>query len=142
MKDSYHFWQQRALQLLTRREHSVSELSYKLRLKGCPDALIQPVIDHCLNNNLLNQNRFAIMLARNKAEKGYGRNIVKKWLQQHKIDEELITTTLSDIDWSVAGTVALRKTLSNDLLKTKNKLYQRGFNQEEIAQILGEKHEF
>ena len=59
-----------ALRLLTRREHSRSELAAKLRGKGFTEAAVSATLDRCLELGYLDDSRFALSRARSLLESG------------------------------------------------------------------------
>ena len=61
-----------ALRILTRRDHSVTELRRKLRQRQVETTLIDQVITECRRLNYLDDDRFAKGLIRYSKRKGYG----------------------------------------------------------------------
>jgi len=90
-----------ALRLLARREHSVRELSRKLRRKGWPDRLVEQGIDDLAEAGLQSDERFAENFARSRAEKAYGPIRIRAELGERGIDRALAERTLAtlEFDW-------------------------------------------
>ncbi len=123
----YRYWFDRALNILTRREHSEVQLRQKLRQRGTPLSLIDAIIERLYELNYLSLERFSKSHSRNRAYQGYGPIRIRMELLQQGIDEGLIEIAFSEIDWSEARERAERKVRQRDPLKRKQALYRRGF---------------
>lgn len=123
-----NYWQQRGLNFLVRREHSPTELSFKLSQRGCPLWLCDDLIEMFTRLDYLNLERFTYSFAKNKADLGYGPIKTRYELKHHAIPEVLITKVFAEIDWQKAKEKALRKIGKKEPLKIKNSLYRRGFS--------------
>ena len=61
-----------AVRLLSRRDHSIYEMQQKLKLRQCPPDEITAAINYCLENDWLNDQRFAASFLRLGVSKGHG----------------------------------------------------------------------
>jgi len=93
---------QQALALLTRREHSVFELTGKLRTRGCTPDEIDAVLARLTEGGWQSDARFAQALVRHRAASGYGPRWIRAELGTHKLDHALIESALDGFegDWS------------------------------------------
>jgi regulatory protein len=127
----------RALALLTRREHSRSELETKLGDWGAEPELIAAVLDELAARRLLDDTRFAEVFVRSRRTRGYGPVSIRQDLRQRGIGPELITAVLTDgeVDWK-ADAAAVRARRFGPAIPTDRKeqarqlrfLQYRGFN--------------
>lgn len=153
----------RALRLLTLRDHSEAELRRKLaappaarqRFNARPDvnaadapditaADIQLVIDYCLQNDWLDDARFSLRYVNSRSKRGYGEQKIRMELLQKGINRETIDNAFTEaqIDRSAqAQDVAWKKfgqPLSLDRearAKVQRYLLSRGFSYDEIRSI-------
>lgn len=93
-----------ALGILARREHSVAELTRKLRTKGYLAGEIAHTITFLQSKNFLNDVRYAELRARTRAEGSkWGPTRIRQELSQNGITKDLNTTTLTTLsetqDW-------------------------------------------
>ena len=101
-----------AMNMLSRREHSVLELTRKLQLREIPSSVIDEVIGSLIENNLLSDERFAESYVRMRSARGYGPQRVRLELQERGIGSDLIGCYLdeAEIDWyELANEVRSRK---------------------------------
>lgn len=151
-----------AMNLLARREHSVKELTDKLKLRyvaspeGQPiNGLITGVVDELKAENLQSDQRFVESFIRVRVSQGKGPLRISQELKQRGISDDAIQSELkqSDVDWfELALSVYQRKFCFNrdGIIKTEpfNKLERknqikhqrylsyRGFNFDQIAYAL------
>ena len=133
----------KALDILSRREHSANELRLKLHKKFEAISEIEEVIIRLENNNLLNDFRFAETYARIRKRKGFGPNKIHYELKNKGIKESISNEIISAEDgWAHAALQAFRKKyrdgISEDTkerLKQKNFLHNRGFSFKEIESV-------
>jgi len=133
----------KALDILSRREHSSKELAQKLLKKFDNKNLIHEVIQKLVENNLLNDIRFAEMYTLARKNKGFG---------PKKIFYELLTKGLPETDinaaidhegeWEGIAQKVFKKKYPNGksediktTLKQKNFLINRGFSLKEIESV-------
>ena len=133
----------KALDILSRREHSAHELKLKLHKKYEAISEIEEVITKLESNNLLNDFRFAETYARIRKRKGFGPNKIHFELKNKGIKESISNEIISAEDgWAHAALQAFRKKyrdgISEDTkerLKQKNFLHNRGFSFKEIESV-------
>ena len=133
----------KALDILSRREHSAYELKLKLHKKYEAISEIEEVITKLESNNLLNDFRFAETYTRIRKRKGFGPNKIHYELTNKGIKESISNEIISAEDsWEDAALQAFRKKykdgISEDIkerLKQKNFLHNRGFSFKEIESV-------
>ena len=133
----------KALDVLSRREHSVHELKLKLHKKFEAISEIEEVITKLESNNLLNDFRFAETYARIRKRKGFGPNKIHYELKNKGIKESISNEIISAEDgWGDAALQAFKKKYKDGIsedtkerLKQKNFLHNRGFSFKEIESV-------
>jgi regulatory protein len=75
-----------AIGMLSRREHSIFELSRKLRHKNFAEDEIEPAIRRLLENNLLSEERFTETYINMRKRKGYGPERIAQELRQRGVE--------------------------------------------------------
>jgi regulatory protein len=92
----------RALAMLTRREHSRGELERKLEAMGADSPLIEAVLDELAERRLQSDERFAEVLVRSRAQKGYGPLAIAADLRGRGLDADQVSAALaaSGYDWA------------------------------------------
>jgi len=133
----------KALDILSRREHSAHELKLKLHKKYEAISEIEEVITKLESNNLLNDFRFAETYARIRKRKGFGPNKIHYELTNKGIKESISNEIISAEDgWAHAALQAFRKKYKDGIsedtkerLKQKNFLHNRGFSFKEIESV-------
>ena len=83
-----------AVAMLARREHSIFELSRKLRQKHFDEDDIQEVIEKLLANNLLSEERFTESYINMRRRKGYGPLRIAQELKERGIDADFYESHL------------------------------------------------
>ncbi len=134
----------KALDLLSRRDHSVHELSEKLR-RDAPDVdadLLGQIISQLIELGYLSEQRYVEMLIRSRSAKGQGPARVRQELQLQRVESELVSLSLEacEIDWfELARQVRERRFGLHDpgddqKLRAKQQrfLYSRGFSGDQI----------
>jgi len=135
----------KALDLVSRREHSCYELIQKLN-KRFPETMpvIEDVVQKLVTNNILNDERFAEMYLNSRARKGFGPKKIEMELHSKKIDSLFIATAIAEYDnWAENAENELLKKFKgikpndfNSKMKQKQFLFNRGFSTQIIEQIL------
>ena len=100
--DQLHADMRRAsLNWLARREHSVREISDRLRRRFGDDAPVQTILDWLTGQNFLDDRRFAGVFMRSRIERGQGPLRLRQELQQRGLSETLIEEALAEAecDW-------------------------------------------
>ena len=134
----------KSLDILSRREHSVSELKNKL-LRFNPDSDdLKDVIERLMTSNFLDDKRFASAFIRSKAESGYGPNYISQYLTKKGIPSDKYDMYSPDIDWEDRCLAQFNKKRRNKEINFKEKekilrfLAYRGFSYEIIKNALKE----
>lgn len=134
--------------LLSRREHSKTEIVSKLMLKGYDEKLIRQQLALFVEKNIQSDARFVEVFIRSKVEKGQGRKRIELELAQHHIDEGLVHNGFSENDADFSETaidVYLKKYRGKPIIDWKDKqkrmrfLQYRGFSTEQINRALAQK---
>tara|TARA_Y100001936_G_scaffold47450_1_gene46175 strand:+ start:789 stop:1229 length:441 start_codon:yes stop_codon:yes gene_type:complete len=135
----------KALDLVSRREHSCHELIQKLN-KRFPETLpiIEAVIEKLVVNNILNDERFAEMYLNSRARKGFGPKKIEIELNSKKVDPLLIANAIAEYESWVENAKnelfkkfkGIKPTDYKSTMKQKQFLFNRGFNTQIIEQIL------
>lgn len=102
---------QRALGLLTRREHSRRELARKLVQRGVDVGDANATIDKLAEAGWQDDARFAESLVRSRAGSGYGPAFIKAELGTHGLGSEAIAGAMErfDEDWVEVAAGLLRR---------------------------------
>lgn len=94
---SFEETKKRALRMLERRDYGSAELVSKLMEKGEPAGDSQAVVDRLCQLGVIDDRRFASMLVRNCAAKGYGPARARDELYRRRIPRELWDEALSEL---------------------------------------------
>ena len=134
----------KSLDILSRREHSVSELRNKL-IRFNPDPIdLKDVIERLITSNFLDDKRFASAFIRSKAESGYGPNYISQYLAKKGIPSDKYDIYSLEIDWEDKCLTQFNKKRRNKEINFKEKekilrfLAYRGFSYEIIKNALKE----
>jgi regulatory protein len=136
-----------AMNMLAMREHSRFELEQKLSKKTENSELILAVLNKLQTDNLLCDQRFALMFIRSKANSGFGPYKIKQELQAKGVAKVLIADTLAEleINWFEKASELYLKRIARvtDIdMKEKHKqtryLQNRGFSGEIARAVVGE----
>ena len=125
-----------ALKCLTRREHSVFELTQKLREKTEHPEFVPDVIKELIQKKYLDDTRFAEMFMRARATKGYGPLRIKRELKEKGITENiaLIGADIKMIYERKFGHAPVKDI--REKAKQIRYLQYRGFSFDEIKKVL------
>ncbi len=88
---------QRALWLLDKRDYSRCELARKLAEKGFTDAAATAALDRLTELGIVDDRRYAPIVVRHYAAKGYGAQRVRAELQRRGIPRQLWDEALSEM---------------------------------------------
>jgi len=132
---------QRALKMLERREHSRAELIKKLVEKGETAENAEEAADYLVSIGFVDDMRFAAMLVRHCAAKGYGARRVKLELQRRGVARELWDEALEEMpEQDETVDRLLRQKLGGAdasdrraLKKATDTLARRGYGWDEIS---------
>ena len=130
----------KALELLSRREHSVYELKQKLKIKINDLQIdeLDEVIEKLKNQNLLSDQRFALAVIKQKSSQGYGPKFIELYLKNKFVSSNDYDIYEQNINWIeiCVNQIAKKIRSSSVSLKEKEKisrfLSNRGFNYEII----------
>ena len=133
----------KALDLLSRREHSQKEIKFKLQKKFKNSEEIYEVIDKLVANNIINDTRFTEHYINARKRRGFGSKKISYELLSKGISESIIDSALSNMDdWKELAKKEFNKKYkdgpSDDFKirsKQKNFLLNRGFSFEEIESV-------
>ena len=135
----------KALDLVSRREHSQFELIQKLN-KRFPESMpiIEEVVKKLAVNNILNDERFAEMYLNSRARKGFGPKKIEMELNFKKVDSSFIAIAIAEYEsWTENAQNELLKKFKgikptdyNSKMKQKKFLFNRGFSTQIIERIL------
>jgi len=135
----------RALALLSRREHSVSELQQKLAARGLNSDAITLTLAQLEAEGLQSDRRFTESYMHSRQLKGYGPRHVSQGLRERGVAVEIIELVLasSDVDWFVLAVEVREKKFGPDRpadyktqMKQSSFLNYRGFTGEQIRAAL------
>lgn len=101
----------RALGLLSRREHSARELRTKLAARGHGADEAGDAIDRLQQQEYQSDARFAASIARQRSAQGYGPRRIRAELKSHGLAEAAIREAIAslDRDWNAAAAAQLRR---------------------------------
>ena len=133
----------KALDIISRREHSEKELENKLLKKFDSTELIYLVIEKLKANNLVNNNRYAEMYVRIRKRKGFGPKRIGYELSTRGISSSVSSEVLDEVGgWKEAAIEVFNKKYKDgvaDDFKSKSKqkvfMQNRGFSFQEIDSV-------
>ena len=135
----------KALDLVSRREHSRHELRQKLN-KRFPQTMpiIEEALDKLVLNNILDDERFVEMYLNARARKGFGPKKIEMELYSKKVDSILIGSAIEAYEsWTENAENELKKKFKGikptdykSKMKQKQFLFNRGFSTQIIERIL------
>lgn len=135
-----------AVGLLARRDYSRHQIKTKLIQKGFELTEIESVLDRCVDNGYLDDDRFAALLLRSHIGKGHGLNKIRQSMMQKGLSKETIATALnnSDCDWFELAKAKADKKFANSgaIVDEKGRarrtryLLSQGFSYEQVAYAL------
>tara|TARA_B100000941_G_scaffold107313_1_gene75069 strand:+ start:1327 stop:1776 length:450 start_codon:yes stop_codon:yes gene_type:complete len=136
----------KALDILSRREHSTKELILKLEKKFTSNTDILLTVSKLKKNNLLNDIRFSESYVAVRKRKGFGPKKIEFELISKGIKDSDISHVLSEeTGWSELAKKAFNKKFKNgpsneinQKLKQKNFLKNRGFTFQEIESVFSD----
>ena len=134
----------KALDLLSRREHSRKELYLKLTKRFESKENINLTLDRLEENNLLSDSRFAEEYVLARRRKGFGPIKISMELQNKGVNKSLIFNEIQRFDaWVDLARKSFKKKVPNgpsndlkELQKQKNFLANKGFSFNEIESVL------
>ena len=130
----------RALKILERRDVSRKMLLDKLTEKGVADADAEEVADWLCGLGVVNDERFAGLIVRHYAAKGYGERRIREELYRRGIDRDLWDAALEELTGSderldrLLGAKLRGDASPENLQRTQNYLLRRGYSWEDIRE--------
>ena len=130
-----------ALNWLSRRDYSESQLSQRLSRQGGEHSDIAQVIAWCKRENYLDESRYVQMMVRSRVGKGYGLNYIVQECRQQQIPKEQVMQCAAEleIDWFAQACQLYQKkygqsevTDYKERLKRMAYMQRRGFSNEQI----------
>ena len=144
-REAFKLIYNKALDLISRREHSRYELMQKLN-KRYPETrpLIEEVLDKLIVNNILDDERFAEMYINSRARKGFGPKKIEMELSSKHVESFIISSSLEAYDnWIENAKKELLKKFKGIVprdyqskIKQKQFLFNRGFSTQIIDRVL------
>ena len=144
-REAFKLIYNKALDLISRREHSRYELMQKLN-KRYPETrpLIEEVLDKLIVNNILDDERFAEMYINSRARKGFGPKKIEMELSSKHVESFIISSSLEAYDnWIENAKKELLKKFKGIVptdyqskIKQKQFLFTRGFSTQIIDRVL------
>lgn len=100
-----------AIDLLSRREHSARELKTKLEQRGHAAPETREALDRLKDKHYQSDERFAQILARSRANHGYGPHRISAELKSHGLAQPAIRTAIeaAECDWNATAAAQLRR---------------------------------
>lgn len=142
---------ERAIQILTPREHSAHELRVKLLKRNIDRAKVEAIVAYLIELDYLSDERFAEAYIAERTRKGDGPMKIRSNLQKRGVDRSLIEQFVSSDDdfWiAKASDVIQKRFLSEDnaegrlqleeWTKRRNLLINRGFPSYIVRVALGD----
>ncbi|OCT13747.1 hypothetical protein A8709_19395 [Paenibacillus pectinilyticus] len=138
----------KALYMVGRRPHSLSEVKRKLKEKGFEAPIIEWASEKLIENKYINDEEFAKMWSDNRViSQRKGRNLIRQELQQKGIHQDVVKSTMESInpDDEYAGALKIARTkwkqTSGKTIDRKRKtgafLMRRGFTGAIVTKVLG-----
>ena len=141
-----------ALNLLSFRMRSRSELKQRLLKKGYDIQDIEPLLEEFDAKNILNDSEFALAFSRDKIRsRGIGPSILRVELSNHHLSRNLVEDTINrmytefPIDTLLGNHLKKKKILRNSQLQEREKnrivnfLKRKGFSWDDISRVFDEK---
>ena len=134
----------KALDIISRREHSLKEIKNKLLRKYDDEDTIVSVIEKLVTNNLLNDARFAEMYTRSRKRKGFGPTRISYELSTKGVKDYLIDEAIElEGGWVESAIAVFKKKFKNGIakdfkesMKQKSFMQNRGFSFKEIESVM------
>lgn len=132
---------QRALSLLTRREHSRFELTRKLTARGVEPEAAEAAVGKLRDAGWQDDARFAETLLRSRAAAGYGPVRIRAELRTHRVGHDLVAAVMDgfDGDWRENARDLVRRRFGEGVpddparrRKAAELLYRRGFSGDQV----------
>jgi regulatory protein len=118
----------KAIELLSRREHSRRELVRKLAERGFAPAEVDEAVVELARQGWQDDARYAAALVRSRTQGGYGPVWIRAELRTHGLDEALIEAALDacEMDWARSARQLLCRRFGSQRASTRQELARRG----------------
>jgi len=141
--DAFKLVYNKALDIISRREHSQKELTGKLLDKFSEEEIVNSVINNLVNKNLLNDARYSEAYVVSRKRKGFGpKKILYELIARGVIENIAYEAIENEGGWKDAALKAFNKKFKKgksmdfkELNKQKTFLQNRGFSFEEIDSV-------
>ena len=141
--NSVNLWN-KALDILSRREHSSYELKTKLKKFESNEKDLNELIEKLKASNFIDDERFAASFIKSKAQSGYGPSYISQYLLKKRIPSHLYDMNSLNIDWELICKDQFEKKRRGKGINFKERekilrfLAYRGFSYEIIKNALKE----
>jgi regulatory protein len=141
--DAFKVIYNKALDIISRREHSQKELTGKLLNKFSEEEIVNSVINNLVEKNLLNDSRYSESYVVSRKRKGFGpKKIMYELIARGVIENIAYEAIENEGGWKDAALTAFNKKFKKgkatdfkELNKQKTFLQNRGFSFEEIDSV-------
>ena len=139
--NSINLWN-KALDILSRREHSSYELKTKLKKFETDEKDLNQIIQKLKASNFVDDRRFATAFIKSKSQSGYGPSYISQYLLKKGISSDLYDINSLNIDWEfICKDQFEKKRRGKDInFKEREKILRflayRGFSYEIIKNAL------
>ena len=141
--DAFKVVYNKALDIISRREHSQKELTGKLLNKFSEEEIVNSVINNLVKKNLLNDSRYSEAYVVSRKRKGFGpKKILYELISRGVIENIAYKAIQNEGGWKDAALKAFNKKFKKgkamdfeELNKQKTFLQNRGFSFEEIDSV-------
>ena len=141
--DAFKVVYNKALDIISRREHSQKELTGKLLNKFSEEEIVNSVINNLVKKNLLNDTRYSEAYVVSRKRKGFGpKKILYELIARGVIENIACEVIENEGGWKDAALKAFNKKFKKgkamdfkELNKQKTFLQNRGFSFEEIDSV-------
>lgn len=118
----------KAMELLTRREHSRRELTQKLVARGFEVEAAAQAVEDMATRGWQDDARYAEAMARHRMMSGQGPLRIRAELQQHGIASERIEAALDacEADWQALATEVLQRRFGTGRAEERKEIARRG----------------
>ena len=136
----------KAMDYLSRREHSYQELITKLGKKNFNPSLVNVELEKLIEDGLLSDRRFTESFIRSRKNQGKGPLRIRSELSIRGVASQLIDDGIQEVkqeEWTQLAVEALKKKLGNDSeldyhkqLKLMRFLSTRGFSKQQVKSAI------
>lgn len=144
-KDSLVDVRRRAMDLLARREHGITELSRKLIAKNFDPVLVEEAVAGLARDNLVSDERYCEAMINSRLNRGNGPVKVRYELRSKGVSDNTIDKVMDELlpDWHQSLTDLIKKKYAGELsgapaerIKQVRFLTSRGFPHDMIYSVI------